>query len=172
MAESAKDNRTAGDATDSWPDRIYSLLREWKVAQVSYVPDGGHASLIRLVHADPSIRAISLTTEEEGIAVCGGAWLGGQRSVMLMQSSGVGNCITRLFRADSCHTPQEAAAPDMPAPTRRANAGKSVIRSRVEHVFAALHSHRRHQTCADEDRHGQPRLQIPPHYYLWRINAA
>jgi sulfopyruvate decarboxylase alpha subunit len=105
MAESAKDNRTAGDATDSWPDRIYSLLREWKVAQVSYVPDGGHASLIRLVHADPSIRAISLTTEEEGIAVCGGAWLGGQRSVMLMQSSGVGNCINMLSLLNACRFP-------------------------------------------------------------------
>jgi sulfopyruvate decarboxylase TPP-binding subunit len=37
-----------------------------------------------------------LTTEEEGVAIAAGAWLGGQRSVLLMQSSGVGNCINML----------------------------------------------------------------------------
>jgi sulfopyruvate decarboxylase TPP-binding subunit len=37
-----------------------------------------------------------LTTEEEGIAIAAGAWLGGERSVLLMQSSGVGNCINML----------------------------------------------------------------------------
>ena len=37
-----------------------------------------------------------LTTEEEGIAIAAGAWLGGMRSAVLMQSSGVGNCINML----------------------------------------------------------------------------
>jgi sulfopyruvate decarboxylase alpha subunit len=37
-----------------------------------------------------------LTTEEEGVAIATGAWLGGTRSVLLMQSSGVGNCINML----------------------------------------------------------------------------
>jgi sulfopyruvate decarboxylase TPP-binding subunit len=39
------------------------------------------------------MRAVVLTTEEEGIAFAAGAWLGGQRAALLMQSSGVGNCI-------------------------------------------------------------------------------
>ncbi|MBY0392469.1 MAG: hypothetical protein K2Q27_04285, partial [Novosphingobium sp.] len=35
-------------------------------------------------------------TEEEGVALAAGAWLGGVRSVILLQSSGVGNCINML----------------------------------------------------------------------------
>lgn len=63
---------------------------------MSYVPDAGHARLIELFEADPEVVANVLTTEEEGVAVAVGAWLGGQRSVLLMQSSGVGNCINML----------------------------------------------------------------------------
>ena len=49
------------------------------------------------------MRARPLTTEEEGVALLAGAWAGGQRGVLLMQSSGVGNCInmlslTQIFR--------------------------------------------------------------------------
>jgi sulfopyruvate decarboxylase alpha subunit len=46
--------------------------------------------------ADRDVTTNVLTTEEEGIAIAAGAWLGGQRSVLLMQSSGVGNCINML----------------------------------------------------------------------------
>ena len=42
------------------------------------------------------MRAVPLTTEEEGVALLAGAWAGGQRGVLLMQSSGVGNCINML----------------------------------------------------------------------------
>ncbi|MDE0993138.1 MAG: phosphonopyruvate decarboxylase, partial [Rhodospirillales bacterium] len=37
-----------------------------------------------------------LTTEEEGIGYLAGAWLGGQRGALLVQSSGAGNCINTL----------------------------------------------------------------------------
>ncbi len=57
------------------------------------MPDAGHSQLIDRVLATPSMRAVSLTTEEEGVALLAGAWAGGQRGVLLMQSSGVGNCI-------------------------------------------------------------------------------
>jgi sulfopyruvate decarboxylase TPP-binding subunit len=63
---------------------------------VCYVPDAGHSRLIRLCQDDPSMRCNVLTSEEEGVAIAAGAWLGGQRSVLLMQSSGVGNCINML----------------------------------------------------------------------------
>lgn len=85
----------APDVTD-WPDRLHALLKAAGVRQASYVPDAGHATLIRRFEADEDVRAISLTTEEEGIAIAAGAWLGGVRSVLLMQSSGVGNCINML----------------------------------------------------------------------------
>ena len=64
--------------------------------QVAYVPDAGHTRLIERVHAAPAMTPVVLTTEEEGVALCAGAWLGGERSVLLMQSSGVGNCINML----------------------------------------------------------------------------
>lgn len=66
---------------------------------MAYVPDAGHARLIELFHADAAVTTNVLTTEEEGIAIAAGAWLGGQRSVLLMQSSGVGNCINTLSLA-------------------------------------------------------------------------
>lgn len=85
--------------------QIFDALKRHDVRQVGYVPDGGHAELIRAIHADPSMRAIALTTEEEGVAVLAGAWLGGQRGVMLMQSSGVGNCVNMFSLVAQCRTP-------------------------------------------------------------------
>jgi sulfopyruvate decarboxylase alpha subunit len=82
-----------------WPLELYGLLKRAQVRQVSYVPDAGHAQLIKLFEADPEIVSNPLTTEEEGIAIAAGAWLGGVRSVLLLQSSGVGNCINMLALA-------------------------------------------------------------------------
>ncbi|MDH3287880.1 MAG: thiamine pyrophosphate-binding protein [Betaproteobacteria bacterium] len=89
----------------AWPDRIHAVLRDADVRQVAYVPDAGHARLIDLCRADRAIRAIPLTTEEEGIALSAGAWLGGERAAVLMQSSGVGNCINMLGMMRECRFP-------------------------------------------------------------------
>ena len=80
----------------AWQNTIYGVLREQRVRHVAYVPDAGHSTVIRLAHADPAIATATLTTEEEGIGYLCGAWLGGERGVLLMQSSGVGNCINTL----------------------------------------------------------------------------
>ena len=93
----------AADAIASWPEDIFSVLQRFDVRQVPYVPDAGHSQLIERVLGEPSMRAVPLTTEEEGIALLAGAWAGGQRGVLLMQSSGVGNCVnmfslTQIFR--------------------------------------------------------------------------
>jgi sulfopyruvate decarboxylase alpha subunit len=90
---------------DDWRDHIFGALKAADIRQVGYVPDAGHARLIERCQADPDIRAVSLTTEEEGIALAAGAWLGGQRAALLMQSSGVGNCINMLSLAKSCRFP-------------------------------------------------------------------
>ena len=76
-----------------WPDEIYRILRDWDVTQFSYVPDAGHAVLINRSLEDPEVHSVGLTTEEEGVAMLAGAHLGGARGVVLMQSSGVGNCV-------------------------------------------------------------------------------
>jgi sulfopyruvate decarboxylase alpha subunit len=88
-----------------WPNAIYHTLKAHGVAQISYVPDAGHSRLIELSHADPAIQTTVLTTEEEGVALSAGAWLGGDRAVVLMQSSGVGNCVNMLSLLASCRFP-------------------------------------------------------------------
>ena len=79
-----------------WQDELYDLLRRRGVTQFAYVPDAGHRVLIDRALADPAARAVALTTEEEGVALLAGAWAGGQRGALLMQSSGVGNCVNML----------------------------------------------------------------------------
>lgn len=101
-------NRSETDEREGlpdWPDEIFKIFKAFDIRQVPYVPDGGHARLIAAVHAEPSMRGIALTTEEEGIAVAAGAWLGGQRAALLMQSSGVGNCINTLSLVKTCKLP-------------------------------------------------------------------
>jgi sulfopyruvate decarboxylase alpha subunit len=88
-----------------WPDEIFAVLKAAEIRQVGYVPDAGHARLIELCREDPEIRAVPLTTEEEGVALAAGAWLGGQRAALLMQPSGVGNCINMLSLAKNCRFP-------------------------------------------------------------------
>jgi len=89
---------------DWWKD-IYEAIKQADVRQVAYVPDAGHASLIEACIADNGIRTVALTTEEEGVAVLAGAWLGGVRGALLMQSSGVGNCINMFSLAKTCQFP-------------------------------------------------------------------
>ena len=79
-----------------WQHDLYDLLRRHGVTQFAYVPDAGHTIMIDRSLADADVFSIPLTTEEEGVALAAGADLGGVRSVLLMQSSGVGNCINML----------------------------------------------------------------------------
>jgi sulfopyruvate decarboxylase alpha subunit len=96
------DDRTS---TLGWPDAIYAQFRRVGIRQVGYVPDAGHSRLIELCMRDPDIHDVVLTTEEEGVALVAGAWLGGQRAALLMQSSGVGNCINMFSLLKNCGFP-------------------------------------------------------------------
>src|SRR5262249_8352666 len=90
------DRTNAEGEPAAWQDEIFDLLRQNGVTQFGYVPDAGHKILINRSIADPDVHAVALTTEEEGVALIAGADLGGARAVLLMQSSGVGNCINML----------------------------------------------------------------------------
>jgi len=92
-------------ATSDWSQQLYRTLKQQGITQVGMVPDAGHASLIRLCEADAGIKLVRLTTEEEGVALAVGAWLGGEKTVLLMQSSGVGNCINMLSMLTVCQVP-------------------------------------------------------------------
>ncbi len=91
--------------SSEWPEAIFRVLCTAGVTQVAYVPDAGHARLIDLCHANEAMHSVALTSEEEGIALLSGAWLGGARGVLLMQSSGVGNCINMLSVVQECRFP-------------------------------------------------------------------
>jgi len=99
--------KTSGAAIEAadWPGSIHRALKSHRVKQVSYVPDAGHKRLIELCQADKGMIAVPLTTEEEGIGLAAGAWLGGERAALLMQSSGVGNCVNALTLAANCGFP-------------------------------------------------------------------
>jgi sulfopyruvate decarboxylase alpha subunit len=96
---------TAETTPRPWAADIYQAFKRLGVAQVAYVPDAGHTQLILDCHADPSMQAVSLTTEQEGVAMLAGAWLGGERGALLMQSSGAGNCINMLSLTQECRFP-------------------------------------------------------------------
>ncbi|WP_242662342.1 thiamine pyrophosphate-binding protein [Teichococcus deserti] len=88
--------RMVSESEPGWQREVFDVLKAAGVRHVCYVPDAGHAAAIRLAEADPGIEAVVLTTEEEGIGYLAGAWLGGEGGALLMQSSGVGNCINTL----------------------------------------------------------------------------
>lgn len=85
-----------------WQRDVFGVLRSGNIEHVSYVPDGGHKGLIALCREAPEIGTTALTTEEEGVGLTAGLWLGGKRSVLLMQSSGVGNCINTFALIEAC----------------------------------------------------------------------
>jgi sulfopyruvate decarboxylase TPP-binding subunit len=84
------------EITHHWSDDVFRAMKARSIALVCTVPDGGLTHLLELVGAERGMRLVTLTTEEEGIGITTGAWLGGQRAMIAMQSSGVGNCINAL----------------------------------------------------------------------------
>ncbi|CAA9583955.1 MAG: Sulfopyruvate decarboxylase - alpha subunit [uncultured Thermomicrobiales bacterium] len=90
---------------NGWARDIYGVFKAHEIAIVSYVPDAGHRELIALCEADDAIRVVPLTTEEEGVALAAGAHLGGRRAALLMQSSGVGNCVNMFSLITACDFP-------------------------------------------------------------------
>ena len=93
----------AGEA--DWPDGLNELLQEFGVRQVAYVPDAGHSRLIVRAGESNEMRTVPLASEEEGVALLAGAHLGGERGALLMQSSGVGNCVNMLSLSETCRFP-------------------------------------------------------------------
>ncbi|MEM7270672.1 MAG: thiamine pyrophosphate-binding protein [Pseudomonadota bacterium] len=88
-----------------WKDDIFDAMKTCGVEVVGYVPDAGHAHVIRRCVEDNDIQDVALTTEEEGVALAAGAWLGGKKSALLMQSSGVGNCVNMLSMRETGRYP-------------------------------------------------------------------
>lgn len=89
----------------NWPGEIYEAFSRHNIRIIANVPDAGHSELIRLCQADKKMHVVTLTTEEEGVGLLCGAWSGGAKGVLLMQSSGVGNCVNALALPIICRIP-------------------------------------------------------------------
>ena len=82
--------------THDWSSDVFAAMGARDIRCVCTIPDGGLTRLLQTCEADPSVNVITLTTEEEGIGITTGLWLGGKRAMIAMQSSGVGNCMNAL----------------------------------------------------------------------------
>jgi sulfopyruvate decarboxylase alpha subunit len=82
--------------TTDWSTDVFREIKARNIETVCTIPDGGLTKLLKMVGADKDMRLVTLSTEEEGMGVVTGQWLGGKRAMMAMQSSGVGNCINAL----------------------------------------------------------------------------
>lgn len=96
---------TALSQPPGWAADAHRFLRTARVRQIAVVPDAGLSRLLALCQSDRAMRVVRLTTEEEGVALLAGAWLGGEKGILLMQSSGVGNCVNMLGLAQACRFP-------------------------------------------------------------------
>jgi len=86
----------AKKAEHDWSSDVFEAMNARSIKTVCTIPDGGLTRLLNLVKSAPDMRLITLTTEEEGIGLTTGLWLGGKRAMVAMQSSGVGNCINAV----------------------------------------------------------------------------
>jgi len=98
-------DRRASSSSADWPAAVHRLLQAAHVRQVAVVPDAGLSGLLTLCEADRTMRVVRLTTEEEGVALLAGAWLGGEKGILLLQSSGTGNCVNMLALPVACRFP-------------------------------------------------------------------
>jgi sulfopyruvate decarboxylase alpha subunit len=76
--------------TAPWYDVILATLKSNNVKLVVYVPDKVFTPLIKALHGDPFFTTFAATREEEAIGIVTGAWMGGLRGAVLMQTSGFG----------------------------------------------------------------------------------
>ena len=91
--------------TINWHQDIFDVLREQDISLIAHVPDAGHSPLIKMCEVQNDMDVVTLTTEEDGVGLLCGAWAGGRKGVLLMQSSGVGNCINALALPIICRIP-------------------------------------------------------------------
>lgn len=79
---------------------VYRGLKHAGIDFAATVPCVNLQELLTLIGGDPAIIHLPVTREEEGVGICAGAWMGGRRPALLMQNSGLGNCINALASLD------------------------------------------------------------------------
>lgn len=71
-----------------WHQVMTEVLKRNQVRLVTYVPDRVLTPLINRVNEDPFFTALAAAREEEAVGIVTGAWMGGMRGTLLMQTSG------------------------------------------------------------------------------------
>lgn len=94
-----------------WSGEVHRTLKKNDVTVAAYVPEGGLKDLIARCGDDPEITTVPLANESEGPCVLAGSWLGGRRGILMMQGSGVGNCINNVGLQIACNFPLLMLAP-------------------------------------------------------------
>jgi len=74
--------------TAAWHETVLATLKSNDVKLVTYVPDKVFTPLIRAIHGDAFFTTFATTREEEALGIVTGAWMGGMRGAVLMQTSG------------------------------------------------------------------------------------
>jgi sulfopyruvate decarboxylase subunit alpha len=74
---------------DAAADEALEGLRQAGIDFVSGLPDGWQRPLHERIEADPAIRYVPVCNEGVGFAVCAGAWLGGRKTALIMENSGL-----------------------------------------------------------------------------------
>lgn len=82
--------------TPAWHETVIKVLKAHQVKLVAYVPDNVLAPLIRAVHADPFFTVVAPAREEEAVGIVTGAYMGGMRGIVLMQTSGLATLANAL----------------------------------------------------------------------------
>src|SRR5262249_45393205 len=83
-------------ADPSWSKHVADVLRRNDIHLFATVPDYIVSQTLEHLWADPACTVVTATREEEALGILSGAWLGGRRGALLMQNSGLGNCINTL----------------------------------------------------------------------------
>jgi sulfopyruvate decarboxylase alpha subunit len=73
---------------NTWHEVVLQTLKRNDIRLVPYVPDRVLTTLIRNIHADPFFTTFPTAREEEAVGIVAGAWMGGMRGAVLMQTSG------------------------------------------------------------------------------------
>jgi len=73
---------------DTWHGTVLATLKANNVKLVVYVPDRVLTPLIKALHDDEFFTTFACTREEEALGIVTGAWMGGMRGALLMQTSG------------------------------------------------------------------------------------
>ena len=78
-----------------YEDRVIEILKQHGISLVASIPCDKAKDLCFLL--PEHFRHICLTREEDGIGVCAGSVLAGERPLMVIQSSGLGNSLNAIM---------------------------------------------------------------------------